>query len=209
VSDRHDEPVVKVVLCDDHRMFREGAKRILNDESDIEVIGDVPTVDEAISLCRAFNADVLILDISLGGGATGLDGIEILRKECPACRVLVVSMHRERSFVRASIERGGHGYLTKDAAGSELALAVRTVASGREFMPARFIVEPSVKDRDLTPRQREILGLIAVGHTSAEIAELLHLSKRTVETHRAQLAIRLGAHSRADLVRSAREDPLI
>jgi two-component system response regulator NreC len=193
---------VTVLLCDDHRMFREGARRILDDERDIDVVGDVPSVDEAIEIATARRPDVILLDISLGRRTSGLDGIPLLRRACPSARILMVSMHQDRSFVQAAFSSGASGYLTKDAAPDELAVAVRKVAAGGECVPS-FVSEPP-RESPLTGRERQVLDLLAVGHTNPEISEILHLSTRTVETYRSQLARKLNAGSRAEVIRQAK-----
>jgi DNA-binding NarL/FixJ family response regulator len=192
---------VTVLLCDDHRMFREGARRILDDERDIDVVGDVPSVDEAIEIATARRPDVILLDISLGRRTSGLDGISLLRRACPSARILMLSMHQDRSFVQASFSSGASGYLTKDAAPDELAAAVRQVAAGGECVPS-FVSAP--RESPLTGRERQVLDLLAVGHTNPEISEILHLSTRTVETYRSQLARKLNAGSRAEVIRQAK-----
>jgi DNA-binding NarL/FixJ family response regulator len=192
-----------VILCDDHRMFREGAKRILDDEGDITVVGDVPSVDEATRLATALTPTVIVLDISLGSGKSGLDGVEILKDRCPTSKILIVSMHQERTFVRASFARGASGYVTKDAAADDLAAAIRIVSRGDKYVP-KFIAESNESSTQLTAREREVLELLAAGHTSAEISKVLHLSIRTVETYRSQLARKFDVATRAELIHTAK-----
>jgi two-component system response regulator NreC len=194
---------LRVILCDDHRMFREGAKRILDDECDIIVVGDVPSVDEAARLTATLRPTVIVLDISLGSGKSGLDGVEIMKDRCLTAKILIVSMHHERSFVRASFARGASGYVTKDAAADDLAAAIRIVAEGRQYVPA-FMAESSNAPNQLTARERDVLELLASGHTNAEISTVLHLSIRTVETYRAQLARKLDCATRAELIHTAK-----
>jgi DNA-binding NarL/FixJ family response regulator len=193
---------IAVLICDDHRMFREGARRILEDEPDIDVVADVASVDEARSVAAARRPDVVILDIALGHATSGLDGIALLRHACPHARILMLSMHQDRSFVQAAFSNGAAGYLTKDGAADDLAAAVRLVAAGGDYVPA-FVTEPSGSS-PLTRRERQVLDLLAVGHTNPEISEILHLSTRTVETYRSQLARKLNAGSRAELIREAK-----
>jgi DNA-binding NarL/FixJ family response regulator len=199
---------LRVLLCDDHRMFREGARRILDDEADIRVVGDVSSIDEAVSLAVELAPTVIILDISLHGGASGLDGIEILREQCPTAKILMASMHQESSFVRAAFERGASGYVTKDAAADDLAAAVRAISLGGQYVP-QFVSEQKAASTHLTVRERDVLELLAAGHTNAEISKVLHLSIRTVETYRSQLGRKLSVGSRADLIRVAKVQGLL
>ncbi|HTK67163.1 MAG TPA: response regulator transcription factor [Pseudonocardia sp.] len=191
-----------VLLCDDHRMFREGARRILEDEPDIVVVGDVASVEDAREAAAAHRPDVVILDISLRGTTSGLDGIALLREACPDARILMVSMHHDRSFVQAAFANGASGYLTKSGAADDLAAAVRLVAAGGDYVPS-WLSEPS-ESSPLTGRERQVLDLLAAGHTNPEISEILHLSTRTVETYRSQLARKLNAGSRAEVIREAK-----
>ncbi|MHA6792257.1 response regulator transcription factor [Pseudonocardia bannensis] len=194
---------LQVLLCDDHRMFREGAKRILDDEIDIQVVGDVSSLDEAAQLAVELTPTVIVLDISLHGGKSGLDGIEILREQCPATKILMASMHQESSFVQAAFARGASGYVTKDAAADDLAAAVRVVSLGGQYVP-EFLAEQKAASSHLTARERDVLELLAAGHTNAEISKVLHLSIRTVETYRSQLGRKLNVGSRSDLIRVAK-----
>jgi DNA-binding NarL/FixJ family response regulator len=193
----------RVLLCDDHRMFREGARRILSDEEDILVVGDVSSIGEVVPLAVELKPDVVVLDISLGEGPSGLDGIDLIRDSFPEGRILMVSMHQESSFVRAAFARGASGYVTKDAAADYLAAAVRVVSLGGQYLP-NFVSDQKLITTHLTVRERDVLELLAAGHTSSEISKVLCLSTRTVETYRSQLLHKLNASSRADLIRAAK-----
>jgi DNA-binding NarL/FixJ family response regulator len=193
----------RVLLCDDHRMFREGARRILSDEEDILVVGDVSSIGEVVPLAVELKPDVVVLDISLGEGPSGLDGIDLIRDSFPEGRILMVSMHQESSFVRAAFARGASGYVTKDAAADDLAAAVRVVSLGGQYLP-NFVSDQKLITTHLTVRERDVLELLAAGHTSSEISKVLCLSTRTVETYRSQLLHKLNASSRADLIRAAK-----
>jgi DNA-binding NarL/FixJ family response regulator len=193
----------RVLLCDDHRMFREGARRILSDEEDILVVGDVSSIGEVVPLAVELKPDVVVLDISLGEGPSGLDGIDLIRDSFPEGRILMVSMHQESSFVRAAFARGASGYVTKDAAADDLAAAVRVVSLGGQYLP-NFVSDQKLITTHLTVRERDVLELLAAGHTNSEISKVLCLSTRTVETYRSQLLHKLNASSRADLIRAAK-----
>ncbi|MEW6473475.1 MAG: response regulator transcription factor [Actinomycetota bacterium] len=202
--------VIQILLCDDHRLFREGAKRILDDEDDLCVIGEAATVEQAINLVGTVAPTVIVLDISFPGGNSGLDAVAAVREKSPSSKILIVSMHRDRSFVEAAFAQGATGYVTKDAAADDLAAAVRIVALGGRYIPD-FLERPANNStaRRLTTREREVLELVALGHTNPEIAQLLHLSPRTIESYRSQLARKLNAGSRAELIRSAKEQGLL
>ena len=204
---------VRVALCDDHAIVRSGLRRILGAEHDLEVVGEVGSNREAVVLARAERPDVFVMDLGLPDGS-GITGTAEVRKASPATRVLVLTVHDDVAYLRRAFEAGADGYMVKEAADVELVRAVRQVASGRQYVhpslgaallapdapPAR-LGGPGGK---LSEREGEVLRLIALGLTNAEIAERLHLSVRTVETHRAHIHRKLDIRSRAELVRFAR-----
>jgi two-component system response regulator NreC len=205
--------LVRVALCDDHAIVRSGLRRILDAEHDIEVVGEAGSVREAVVLARAERPDVFVMDLGLPDGS-GITGTAEVRKASPATRVLVLTVHDDVAYLRRAFEAGADGYMVKEAADVELVRAVRQVASGRQYVhpslgaallapdapPAR-LGGPGGK---LSEREGEVLRLIALGLTNAEIAERLYLSVRTVETHRAHIHRKLDIRSRAELVRFAR-----
>lgn len=209
---------IRAALCDDHAVVRSGLRRVLADEADIEVVGEAGTADEAVAVARAARPDVFVMDLGLPG--TG--GIEATKRVCaasPGTKVLVLTVHDDVAYLRKAFDAGARGYLVKEAADVELVLAVRHVAAGEEY------VHPSLGAALLTPgtggaraagpggelsdRELEVLRLVALGHTNAEIAAQLYVSIRTVETHRAHLQQKLGVKGRADLARRAREIGLL
>ena len=204
---------VRVALCDDHAIVRSGLRRILGAEHDLEVVGEVGSNREAVVLARAERPDVFVMDLGLPDGS-GITGTAEVRKASPATRVLVLTVHDDVAYLRRAFEAGADGYMVKEAADVELVRAVRQVASGRQYVhpslgaallapdapPAR-LGGPGGK---LSEREGEVLRLIALGLTNAEIAERLYLSVRTVETHRAHIHRKLDIRSRAELVRFAR-----
>lgn len=205
--------LVRVALCDDHAIVRSGLRRILDAEHDLEVVGEAGSVREAVVLARAERPDVFVMDLGLPDGS-GITGTAEVRKASPATRVLVLTVHDDVAYLRRAFEAGADGYMVKEAADVELVRAVRQVASGRQYVhpslgaallapdapPAR-LGGPGGK---LSEREGEVLRLIALGLTNAEIAERLYLSVRTVETHRAHIHRKLDIRSRAELVRFAR-----
>lgn len=201
--------MVRVALCDDHSVVRAGLRKILEAEDDFEVVGDVATVAEAVTMAGAQVPDVFVVDLGLGGEG-GLDAIPEILRASPATRILVFTMHDDVGYVREAFAAGAHGYLLKDGADSEFIFALRLVAAGRQYVYPTLVAEivgpAAEKDLEqITPRERDILRHIARGYTNAEIATRLFLSIRTVETHRSRLNQKLGARTRAELVRFARE----
>ena len=205
--------LVRVALCDDHAIVRSGLRRILGAEHDLEVVGEVGSNREAVVLARAERPDVFVMDLGLPDGS-GITGTAEVRKASPATRVLVLTVHDDVAYLRRAFEAGADGYMVKEAADVELVRAVRQVASGRQYvhpsLGAALLAPDALPARlggpggELSVREGEVLRLIALGLTNAEIAERLHLSVRTVETHRAHIHQKLDIRSRAELVRFAR-----
>jgi DNA-binding NarL/FixJ family response regulator len=210
---------IRVALCDDHPILRSGLRRLLEAEADVEVVGEARSAQEVVTLARTTTPDVLIVDIGLPGGS-GIDATRRILESSPGSKVLVLTMHQDVEYVRAAFEAGAAGYLIKEAAESELLQAVRTVAEGRRyvyptvagalFAESRTAARPATyPGGQLTERERAVLRLLALGHTNVETAAELHLSVRTVETHRAHIQHKLGVKSRAALARAAREAGLL
>lgn len=204
---------VRVLLAEDHTLFRAGIRSLLGDLRDLQVIAEAAEGREALRLIAEHQPDVALLDIALPG-LNGLEVLARLAKDRTAVRVIILSMHANEEYVRQALQAGAAGYLLKDASVAELELAIHAVLRGESYLsPAisqRVIqwvrgTEPSgggLLDR-LTSRQREILQLIAEGHSTKSIATVLNLSPKTVETHRAELMTRLDIHDVAGLVRYA------
>jgi DNA-binding NarL/FixJ family response regulator len=201
----------RVVLADDHALLRSGLRLLINQQRDMVVVGEAGDGHEAIRQVSAHAAHVLCLDLSMPGGG-GVKVIERLHLEAPATRVLVLTMHDEPAYLRTVLAAGGHGYLVKTAADTELVNAIRAVRAGRLF------IDPSLADdapaaapehADLSTREHQVLVLLAQGHTNQEVADRLFLSTKTVETYRTRVARKLGLRTRAELVRYAIELGLI
>lgn len=204
---------IRVLLADDHTLVRAGIRGLLEGLSGVEVVGEAGDGQEALQLAEALRPDVVLLDV----GMPGLNGLEAARRLAMldvAMRVVILSMHNSEEYVLRALRAGCAGYLLKGSAVSELEIAVRAVARGESYLsPAvsKQVVDEYVgrtgRAADpldaLTPRQREILQLVAEGHTSKEIAQRLALSFKTVEAHRAQIMERLGLHDITGLVRFA------
>ena len=204
---------IRVLLADDHMLVRAGIRSLLEQAGHVEVVAEAGDGHQAVELAKAHHPDVVLMDISM----PGLNGLEAARRviaENPTVRVLMLSMHPLAEYVWEALHAGAAGYLLKNASAAELELAVTAVAQGETFLsPAvskhvikaylqRVGDEPPLPER-LTPRQREVLQLIAEGHTTKKIAKRLNVSEKTVGTHRMQLMKRLDIHDIAGLVRYA------
>ena len=203
--------VLRVMLVEDHTLVRAGIRALLQGLPDIQVVAEAADGLAALELIAADPPDVVLMDISMPG-LSGLETAARLRQQASAPRVILLSMHASEEYVLQALQQGVSGYLLKDAGTSELTAAIRAVARGETYIsPAvskhlagyiRRVGETSSGD-GLTPRQREILKLIAEGRTTQQIAQQLHISVKTAETHRAQLMERLNIHDVAGLVRYA------
>jgi two-component system response regulator NreC len=206
---------IRLVLADDHVVVRHGLRLVLEGEPDFEVVAEAGTVEETLRKVRAIRPTVLVLDLNLGEESS-LGSIGTLRAEVPETQVVVLTMQSETAFAREALQAGAAGYVLKEAADDELVDAVRAAARGETYLNprlgARLATEPPEPEGpadDLTDREREVLRLIALGNTNAEIADQLFLSVRTVETHRAHIQRKLGRTTRAELVAYALERKLI
>lgn len=199
-----------VLVVDDHALVRSGIRALVDSFAGFEVLGEAADGREAVALARQLQPQVVLLDISMPE-LNGLEAAERLSRVLPGCKILVLSMHATEHHVRQALARGVAGYVIKDAAPETLEQALNSVAAGRRYLSpplsSRLLADASVTqgegERVLTGRQREILQLIAEGRSSREIAERLHISVKTVETHRTQLMQRLDIFDVAGLTRYA------
>jgi two-component system response regulator NreC len=202
-----------IVLADDHAVVRSGLKLLLEGEHDMEVVAVAGTAEDALRYVRGHKPDVLILDLNMPGARRSLDVIPEVEDASPGTRVVVLTMQEDPAFARHALRAGALGYVLKEAADDELVNAVRLASEGRTYLHPRLgaalAAAPEGPPGDLTQRELDVLRLIALGHTNAEIAEQLHLSVRTVETHRAHIQQKLGLSARAELVRYALEHRLV
>jgi len=204
---------IKVLIADDHQIVREGLRSMLEKEPGIIVVGEAEEGRTTLRLARELTPDVIIMDVAM----PDLNGIEATRQivaEFPAIKVIALSMHDDRRFVLHMIKAGAKGYLLKDSAFKDLAKAIRVVVANKTYLSSE-IADIVVKDYLattseessafylLSPREREVLQLIAEGKTSNQVAENLHVSIKTVETHRAQLLRKLKVKSVAELTKYA------
>jgi two-component system response regulator NreC len=197
---------ISIVLADDHTVVRRALRMLLEEESGFEVVAEADDADAAIRYLRGHKPDVLILDLHMPGRPS-LEAIPDLKEASPGTRIVVLTMQKEPAFARRVLQLGVLGYVLKEAADDELVQAVRSAAAGNTYLQpalgAKVAAEREGAASDLSERETDVLRLIALGHTNAEIAEQLYISVRTVETHRAHIQQKLGVSSRAELVRSA------
>jgi two-component system response regulator NreC len=203
--------VIEVVLVDDHAVVRSGLRMLLDAQEDIEVVGEAGNAKDAIFRARALKPDVILLDVVMPG-ESGIEALPKLLKESPETKVLVLSMQDDPSYVREAFAAGASGYVLKEAVDEEVVSAVREIASGRRYvhpaLGARMIAaeaeeRAAAEANPLSDREREILRLLALGHTNQEIARQLFISVRTAESHRAHIMQKLRLSTRAELVRYA------
>jgi len=214
--------LVRVVLADDHAVLRAGLKALLDAEPDLEVVGEAEDGIECIEKVVALSPDVVLLDINMPR-CNGLSALEQIRTKAPDSRVLVLTMHDDIEYLRRVLTSGGSGFVLKQAASDELLSAIRTVHQGGVFLHpehARVLADERTNEdtasyaplddkqarfQSLSDREAEVFKLIALGHRNTEIAEMAHLSVKTVETYKSRLMHKLGVTSRAALVRYALE----
>lgn len=204
---------IGIVLADDHPVVRSALKALLEGQEDLEVLGEAGDIASARAAVAELEPQVLVLDVNLPDGLA-VDAVPDLRTEAPGTALVLLTMERDLTLARRAIEAGASGYLFKDSAHLELIEAVRAAAAGeRHLAPA---VAAGLNNRDgaeespaLSPRETEVLKLMALGHTNREIGEQLSLSVRTVETHRAHIQQKLGLSSRPELTRYALTNGLI
>jgi len=203
---------VRILLADDHTLVREGLRRILEAEPGWRVVAEAADGREAVQRCLELKPDLVIVDLAMPQ-LGGVDAIQQIVRRVPATRVLVLSMHADEVYVTRALKAGAHGYLLKDSAGTDLLRAVSALTQHKSFFsPAvsrvmlddyvRQLAERGIMDRydTLSEREREVFQLIAEGRVNKEIAEILHLSPSTVETHRARIMEKLDVHSAVEIV---------
>jgi len=208
---------IRVVIVDDHAILRAGLRRVLEAEPDIEVVGEAESADRAVFEAISGQPDIVLMDVMMPG-KTGIEGMPAVLGAVPDVKVLVLSMQDDPHYVREAFAAGASGYVLKEAADTEVVDAVREVARGGRYvnpeLGARLVAAEAEAQRraeedPLSDREREVLRLLALGHTNQEIAKSLYISVRTAETHRAHIMQKLRLKSRAELVRYALENGLI
>lgn len=206
---------ITVVLADDHAVVRKGLHLLLDSEPGIRVVAEAGTVPDALRMARAHRPTVLVLDLNMPGGSS-LEAIPVILTEAADTAIVVLTMQNDPSFARRALQAGALGFVLKEAADDELLGAIRLAAEGETYLNPRLgarlaaqPAEPTGPPDDLSDREVEVLKLIALGHTNAEIAGSLYLSVRTVESHRAHIQQKTRKSTRAELVRYALEHGLV
>ena len=203
--------MIRIVIADDHTLMREGLKRILESTDDIEVVGEATDGFGVLAHVRKGGFDLLLLDLSMPG-RSGIDLIRQIRTESPKLPVLVLTMYEEEQYAIRSIRAGAQGYLTKESAGTQLVHAIRKVASGKPYISmevaeqlALDIMTPEkpLPHSQLSNREFEIFNLLAQGQSITDIGQRLHLSVKTVSTHKSRILNKMGMHSLSEIVRYA------
>jgi two-component system, NarL family, response regulator NreC len=207
--ERTDQAVlpIRVVLADDHALVRRNLRLLLDGEDGLDVVAEAVDISSVTRQVYGHSPHVLVLDLQMPGGSS-IEAIRRLRERVPQTEIVVLTMERSPAFAQRAIEAGAIGFVLKDRADAELPIAVRHAASGEEYISphvaaALDALRRAVDGDGLSPRETEVLRLIAFGHTSAEIARKLHLSVRTVDSHRASIHRKLKLRTRAELVHFA------
>jgi two-component system response regulator NreC len=212
---------IRIFIADDHAVLRSGLRLLMESQDDMEVVGEAGDFAEALSQLPEIRPDIVTLDLSMPGGL-GLKAVEKICQRVPGLRVIVLTMHDDPAYLRTALAMGASGYVVKSAADSELLSAIRAVSQGRIFVDARSstatIGATSHSSTDtaanspfnkLSAREKEVLGLIAQGHTNQAVADQLEVSVKTIESYRSRLMEKLGFQNRADLTRFAVEQGLL
>lgn len=208
---------IRVLIVDDHAILRAGLRMLINAQSDMTVVGEATDGNEAVRKTQETQPDVVILDLSMP--TSGLQALPPIREHCPKTRVVALTMHQDPAYLRAVFDAGGSGYVLKKAADTELLTAIRAVAKGKIYVCPfcrDFLIQsalgldtygqeagPCNPASQLSKREREVLLMVAQGHTNRQVAERLELSVKSVESYRARLQEKLGLQTRVELHRYA------
>jgi len=208
---------IRVLLVDDHAMIRDGLKALLERAADISVVGEADNGRDAVRRADELKPDVVVMDLTMPE-LNGIDATRLVLEKCPATQVVMLSMHSSSEYVFRAFEAGATGFVLKESAGEEVAVAVRAARAGQRYLSrsiaaiqwaAQSRARPTSPLKSLSTREREVLQLVVEGRSSTEIAATLHLSPKTVETYRVRLMAKLGVHGVPGLVRFAVEHGLI
>lgn len=210
----HNGSAIRIVLADDHAAMRESLRLLLDGEADIDVIAETDSLQAVMGHVNARRPDVLVLDLGMGDHGSGIEALARVHREARETHIVVLTMNDDPAFATRVLDNGAMGLVLKDMADSDLPAAVRDASGGKRYvspsLAAKLGAEKGSPDgNELTPREREVLRLIALGHTSVEIAAKLGLSPRTIETHRARIHRKLGLDTRAELVSYALRHALL
>ena len=206
--------MIRIAIVDDHDLVREGIRAILEQDPSFEVVGETGDGQEAIRMANRLRPDVLLMDVHLPGGIGGLEATETIVADCPEVKVIILTQYENREYIRRAIRIGARGYLLKRGVAAQLKEAIKTVYAGQRYLHPAVADElvdllttgKSLEEDDydrLTPREKQVLKLLAEGKTSRDISKYLTISLKTAMTHRANVMAKLNAHSRAELIRYA------
>jgi two-component system, NarL family, response regulator NreC len=211
---------IRILLVDDHTILRAGIRVLLENEPDMDVVGEAEDGRTAIKLACELSPDLALMDIAMPS-LNGLEATRQIKRTCPQVKVLILTMYDNEEYIRQALSFGAMGYILKDATASDLLSAVRAVHNGEAVLSppiTRLVLENYLRWGDiqkdhsadgLSPREREILQLIAEGYTNKQISEILSISIKTVQTHRMNLMSKLGLHDRAELIKYAIQRKII
>ena len=213
--------IIRCILVDDHTLFREGLKRVLEAESDIQIIGEASNASEAVARVRELHPDVVLIDIGMPG-MSSFEAARVITRESPGTRLIFLTMYEDEEYLLQCLDAGASGYILKDAPGPKLITAVREVSQGRKYLSPQVLGKlvddlrarsqgPQIVARSstLTPREREVVKLIAEGNSVKEIAAMLGLSVKTIEAHKFNLMRKLNIHNKAQLVTYAIQKKIV
>ena len=214
-DDARDADETSIIIADDHAVVRKGLRLLIDAEPGLRVVAEAGDVPETVRKTRALRAGVLILDLNMPGGSS-LEAIPVIREQAPMTAIVVLTMQNDPAFARKALQSGAAGFVLKEAADDELLEAIRQASTGGTYLNpslgARLAAqppEPAGPPDDLSERELSVLRLIALGYTNSEIAGELHLSVRTVESHRAHIQQKTRRATRSELVRYALEHGLV
>jgi len=211
----------RIVIAEDHTILREGLRALLSSHPDLEVVGEAQDGRQAIRCVEEMSPDLVLLDLSMPS-MNGMDAIREIRKRSPGTKIMALTVHKAEEYVLTALQAGADGYALKDATHAELVAAIRSVLAGRRYLSpgvSEKVIEGYLAGKKarttksawdtITPREREVLKLIAEGHRNREIAEILCISAKTVEKHRANLMEKLDLHNVSDLTAYAIEKGIV
>jgi DNA-binding NarL/FixJ family response regulator len=208
--------MIRVAIVDDHDLVRAGVRAILEQDPQFQVVGETGDGQEAIRMATSLRPDVMLMDVHLPGGLGGLDATEVIAKDCPEVKVIILTQYENREYIRRALRIGARGYLLKRSVASQLKDAIRTVHAGQRYLHPSVADElvdlvtagRSIEDAEddyerLTPREKQVFTLLAEGKTSREISKYLTISLKTAMTHRTNIMEKLNLHTRSELIRYA------